>query len=78
MSGSRCHQPQIAFVFTNFSEEVDESGGHVVPVISQFRGFVVPWEDVMVVVPTFAQSQDRTQWMIGRFDGSVDRRLKYS
>ena len=35
-------------------EKVDEGGGIVVLIAAQLRRLVIPWEDMMVVVPTLA------------------------
>lgn len=44
-------------------KHVDECGGHV-EVVSEFGRFVVPWEDVMVVVPTFAECENSNRLVL--------------
>lgn len=58
-------------MLTNFREEIDECGGHVVSVIAQFGGFVVPREHVVIIMPAFAQSHNGANWTVRWTNGSV-------
>lgn len=53
-------------------EEVNESRRCVQTVVAQFGCFVVPWERVMVVVPSFAKGQSGYSPVLGWIDESVD------
>lgn len=40
-------------LFTDFSEKVNERVGPIQMVYVELGGFVVPWEDMMVIMPAF-------------------------
>lgn len=40
---------------TDLREEIDRHGGRIQFVVAQLGGLVVPWENVVVVVPTLAE-----------------------
>ncbi len=52
----------------DFGEEVDEGGGGVGRIVAQLGRLVVPREDVVVVVPSFAQRQQRDALVLRRMD----------
>ncbi len=52
----------------NPGEEIDNRFRRVHVVISQFGCFVIPWENVVIVVPSFTGSQEGHHSVFGRID----------
>lgn len=61
---------------SDFGHGVDKHGREVCPVVTKFGRFVVPGEDVVVVVPSFTGSSDSNSKVFGRVDGSVIGKMK--
>lgn len=59
----------------NFSHSVNKGCGKVRAVFSQFRSFVVPWERMVVVMPTLAHSQDSYTQIFSWVYKSVTRNI---
>lgn len=60
----------------DLGEHIDEGGSEVGAIVAQLGGFVVPWEDVMVIVPALAEGADADAEAVGGADGAVEVRKR--
>lgn len=55
---------------TDLSEHIDEGGSKVGVIVAQLGGLVIPWEDMMVIMPALAEGADTDAVAIGGTDGA--------
>lgn len=53
---------------TDCGKEIDKAIGKVDSVIDQFGCLVIPWENVMVIVPSLAETQETEDCGVGGTD----------
>lgn len=64
---------------SNPGEEVDEGGGEVGAIVSQFAGFVIPRKHMVVIVPAFAEGPDADAETVGGANGAATKiRTRFS
>lgn len=57
-------------------KEIDEGGGKVGAIVAQLGGFVIPRENMMVIVPAFTEGPDGDAVTVGGADGATKKKNK--
>lgn len=61
---------------SNFSHKINEHCRQICTVIAKLGSFVVPWECVMIVVPTFTKCKNGNRFVLTWIDVSVGKKQK--
>lgn len=59
---------------TNPGKEIDESSGDIGAIVTQLGGFVIPRENMMIIMPAFTDGADGDAEAVGGTDGAAKKK----